>query len=60
MSKRDDGGAMRTAFEAWMSDDGQHPRLVARNSRGEYIALIADSAWTTWQAAWAAAREMQS
>ena len=46
--------AMRESFEAWFSDDWQHPSAVERDAVGYKLAQ-AQNAWTVWQAAWQAA-----
>lgn len=46
--------AMRESFEAWFSDDWQHPSAVERDAVGYKLAQ-AQNAWTAWQAAWQAA-----
>ncbi len=62
MSAHEDGGAaMRTAFEAWMSDDGKFPQAVRQDESGSYLLMTAATAWTTWHAAWTTiADDMQS
>lgn len=45
---------MRSAFEHWYSDGGEFPKAVER-SGDNYLFLQAATAWSTWQAAWAAA-----
>jgi hypothetical protein len=44
----------RAAFEHWFSDEGQWPQAVQRSGEG-YSLAQAQSSWTTWQAATAAA-----
>ena len=44
------------AFEAWMSDDGEFPKAVARDRTGGYLLSQAAYGWCVWRAAWDAAR----
>lgn len=44
----------REEFEAWFSDEWQHPEAVERDAVGYKLAAAQD-AWTAWQAGWRAA-----
>lgn len=44
----------REEFEAWFSDEWQHPKAVERDAVG-YKLAAAQNAWTAWQAGWRAA-----
>lgn len=49
--------AMRESFEAWFSDDWQHPSAVERDAVGYKLAQ-AQNAWTVWLAALDAAFDL--
>lgn len=48
----------REEFEAWFSDEWQHPKAVERDAVG-YKLAAAQNAWTAWQAGWCAALAAQ-
>jgi hypothetical protein len=49
--------AMREKFERWESDNGQWPRAIERDVRGQYRLIQAVNDWRVWQAAIAAERD---
>mgnify|MGYP006935475451 CR=1 FL=1 len=47
----------REAFEAWFSDQGRFPRACEKGRDGGYLLQHANTSWSAWQAARAAALE---
>ena len=47
----------REAFEAWISENDEHPRACMKNSDGRYAFPSVRNAYFIWQAARAAALE---
>ena len=39
------------AFEAWMSNNGEYPRAIAKNNDGLYSLMQTFIQWAAWEAA---------
>jgi hypothetical protein len=39
------------AFEAWMSNNGEYPKAIAKNNDGLYSLMQTFIQWAAWEAA---------